>query len=408
MAQAAKAEGRKRGLDVPQLRQRLAELAPFFMERAEESETLGKLAPDVMGKLLELETHKLLLPRDMGGAEATIGESLELIEMVSHADASTGWIFFANAAATGMGAGYLPDSATDVIFAPGAPSVFAGSGGPTGIATEVEGGYMLRGKWFYGSGMTYANWAHVAAFVERGGKQSIFPGGIPEILLLNPSCEHVTLEGNWDVLGLRGTGSVDFSIKECFVPHDLTFSMQRPIPTRRHDFFSMGVIMMVSFGHAAWAAGVGRRMLDELAAFSCTKTPRAGLLADNQGFWERFAEAEAKFRSARAFMYESWRRIDDLVAEKKQLSVRDITMARLSLNHITTAAADACEFAYRYAGGQSLRAGTMQRIYRDMHAGSQHITSAPSILRDCGRDLLGLAPGMMWAFYSLMDPPPAE
>jgi len=50
-------------------------------------------------------------------------------------------------------------------------------------------------------------------------------------------------------------------------------------------------------------------------------------------------------------------------------------------------------FAYTAAGTAALRAGTMQRCFRDMHAGTQHMTSAPPARQSVGRQLLGPRPG---------------
>jgi hypothetical protein len=40
-----------------------------------------------------------------------------------------------------------------------------------------------------------------------------------------------------------------------------------------------------------------------------------------------------------------------------------------------------------------------------MHAGTQHVTSAPPVFRAIGRELAGLAPGKKWVFLDLVDAP---
>ena len=52
--------------------------------------------------------------------------------------------------------------------------------------------------------------------------------------------------------------------------------------------------------------------------------------------------------------------------------MRQISLMRLALNHVTTAAAEICTFAYRTGGGVALRNGILQRCFRDMMAGTQH------------------------------------
>ena len=85
-------------------------------------------------------------------------------------------------------------------------------------------------------------------------------------------------------------------------------------------------------------------------------------------------------------------------------STRQLTLARLALNHATAVAHEVCAFAYKYAGGSALRDGVIQRFFRDMHGGTQHASTAPAMLRLCASELLGLAPGKVWTLRGLADP----
>jgi hypothetical protein len=85
------------------------------------------------------------------------------------------------------------------------------------------------------------------------------------------------------------------------------------------------------------------------------------------------------------------------------LDTRQHTMIRLALAHATWACHDIAEFTYTVAGTVALRAGTIQRLFRDMHAGTQHITSALPVIRNAGRELAGLAAGKTWMFLDLVD-----
>ena len=66
-------------------------------------------------------------------------------------------------------------------------------------------------------------------------------------------------------------------------------------------------------------------------------------------------------------------------------------------------AQEVAAFVYKSAGTTALRAGTIQRLFRDMHAGTQHVTSAPPVFRALGRELSGLATGKKWLFLDLVD-----
>ena len=46
----------------------------------------------------------------------------------------------------------------------------------------------------------------------------------------------------------------------------------------------------------------------------------------------------------------------------------------------------------------------MQRLFRDVHAGTQHITSAPGVIKAAGKELAGLAPDSQWIFLDIVGP----
>jgi hypothetical protein len=86
------------------------------------------------------------------------------------------------------------------------------------------------------------------------------------------------------------------------------------------------------------------------------------------------------------------------------ISVRQHTLIRLALAHITKTLHEIASFVYLSGGTTALRRGTIQRLYRDVHAGTQHVTSGPNVWQTCARELIGLADGKQWQFLDLVDP----
>jgi len=144
-------------------------------------------------------------------------------------------------------------------------------------------------------------------------------------------------------------------------------------------------------------------VLDELAAVAVERAGRGGALADSTSFQEQFAHAEGGYRAARAFVYETWNDLWATLGRGAKPSVRQHSLMRLALAHATWSAHEAALLAYKAAGSQALRAGTLQHLFRDMHAGTQHITSAPPVYAAIGRELAGLAKGKKWLFLNLVD-----
>jgi hypothetical protein len=91
------------------------------------------------------------------------------------------------------------------------------------------------------------------------------------------------------------------------------------------------------------------------------------------------------------------------MAAGSPLSVRQHTMIRLALGHITATLADVAGGVYLLSGTTGLRRGPIERLVRDVHAGTQHITSAPVMWQSAGRELAGLARGKHWVLLDLVD-----
>ena len=243
-------------------------------------------------------------------------------------------------------------------------------------------------------GLKHSSHVHSLGIIEETGEPRIFVTPI----------EAVNLIDNWDVLGLCGTGSIDYTMESVFVPDGWSHFAVTTVPERGGSLYGLGIIGFAVTCHSGWAMGVGRRMLDELAGLVHGKAGRPGAQADNSAFQQGFAQAEAGFRAARALVIESWTDLSKSLYAGDGISVRQHTLIRLALAHITKTLHEVANFVYLAGGTTALRRGTLQRLYRDVHAGTQHVTSSPTVWQTCGRELMGVAEGKHWQFLDLVDP----
>lgn len=383
--------------------QRATDLAPLVRQHADANEATGRLQDEVVDSLRTAGLFGIFTPHCLGGAQLDPLDAIRVVEEVAQADAATSWVLFAVALCNATAGAFLGDEAVAHLFANGRAPVTAGQGIPNGKAVVDHGKYRLTGRWNYGSGVKHADWIHTGAIVHENGAPRLDSAGAPEIRILYVPREAVSFGENWDVLGLGGTGSIDYSVNDVLVDAPYTYHSRTIKPLRGGNIYSMGAIGMGSAGHTAFALGVGRRLLDELAAFARTKVGRPGLLGESESFLENYADAEAKLRAARALVHETWADAQQTLHAGDPLSTRQVTLIRLGLNHTTWTVSAISDFVYKAAGGVALRKGAIQRYFRDMHAGTQHITSSATLLRECGRDLSGIATGKSWAFLGLVD-----
>jgi len=369
-------------------------VASIADEYADWSDKEGRLADPVLEALHREGLWGMWVPLSIrGGAELDPVSALELLENVSYGDPSVGWVLMAAALAIGTGAAFLEDSAVSELFGGTRLPVIVGQGTRPGKALPTGGGFLLSGSWSFASGIKHGTHIHTLAIIE--------PTGEPRIFVL--PVEKVKLIENWDVMGLRGTGSIDYTIDNVFVPEAYTHSALTETPKRGGALYTIGIIGFAMMCHSGWACGIGRRLLDELGAIVRSKIGRAGSTGDSDAFQEGYANAEARYRAARAFIYESWQDVAEALTRGEKLSVRQHSLIRLALTNATWSMQEICAFVYKTAGTVALRAGTLQRLFRDMNAGTQHITSAPGVIRAAGRELAGLASGKRWLFLDLVD-----
>jgi alkylation response protein AidB-like acyl-CoA dehydrogenase len=300
----------------------------------------------------------------------------------------------AAALAVGSGAAYLGDSAVAELFGGERFPVIAGQGTRPGTAVPHKGGFLLSGSWSFASGIKHGTHIHTLGIIQGTNEPRIFVLPVGQAKLID----------NWDVMGLRGTGSIDYTIDSVFVPEAFTHFAVTETPKRGGSLYSLGIIGFAAIAHSGWACGIGRRLLDELAVAVRGRGGSAGPQGGSASFQEGFAKAEAAFRSARAFVYEVWRDIAATLARGAKLSVRQHSLMRLAMANATWSAHEAALFAYKAGGTAALRASTLQRLFRDMHAGTQHVTSAPPVFQAVGRELAGLADGESWVFLNLVKP----
>lgn len=393
-----------KSVDYRDLLARIAEIGPQLEANAPSDEAAGELTPETFALLKPLRFSHLMATEELGGAQMRPTEVLQLLEAVTYHSGSAGWVSMVHCCIGAMSAAFLPDSAVGRLFAPGTENRFSGQGAPLGMLKKTEGGYTLTGKWSYGSGFSHATWSHSACFVDDGsGKPAKDAAGNPIIMCAHaPIPEHKQL-GNWDVLGLKGTGSIDYSAENVFVAEDMVFPILTAPPQRLKELFSLGIVGLASIGHTGWAMGAGRRMLDEIAAFARSKSGRAGLLGESEKFWYDYGRAEANYRAARALVMETWGEIEAMCEAGQMMTTRQISLVHLAKAQIHEVGVDVCNFAYRASGGAGLRAGVIQRTFRDMMVAANHFTIAPSIVTSAGRELGGQWSDRTWQFYDLID-----
>ena len=359
-------------------------LAPLIEAEAEAAEAAGTMSAPVVEAVRHAGLFTTMVPSELGGAEADVATALAVFEELARADGSAGWSIMANATTTCFAAIYTGDAAVEAIFGPPseragadghAAPVLAGMLGPMGQAVRVADGFEVSGRYQFASGSGHSNWIGAGTTEMVDGEPALSELGLPAMRVAFVPRDQVTFLGNWDVLGLRGTGSYDYQLDRVPVPEDFTFLLLEATKRRGGSVYDIGLFGLTAVGHAAFALGVGRRALDEIVTVARSKQ-RLGAepIADQQLFQHDFALHDAALGAARSYTFEAFTQAEAAARADGAPSMVQAQRMRQATTYATRMAADAARFAYTWAGSSALRnPSAIQRCLRDLSAGTQHL-----------------------------------
>ena len=365
-------------------------LRPVIERGAAENERIGRLGDDTVRALCESGLLGLLVPRELGGIEADPAAYIDVIEELSHADGSVGWVTMATTFTIMGAAAWCGPAAVDAMFDQGGGFVSAAHIAPNGIAERVDGGYRISGQFQFGSGSQLSSWFMGAFMLHEDGKPVRTAQGRPQMLWAFGPREQVFIDASsWDVAGLRATASHDFRFLDQVVGDDFVL-----IPPFGRLRGGPALDVGVSMGHVSFSLGVGTRILDELKDLARRKQ-RVGRLTliDQPTFQRDFGTMQASMEAARAYVrhvFDGW--YHDAQANGTA-SLETRAKARLAACWGTRISTEVAQFAYTAAGSDGLRnspGNRLQRCFRDIEASAVHRHVDDNVLVDASSVLLGI------------------
>ncbi len=370
-------------------------IEPLLDESREEMDRTCRLPDAAVDALRRSGIARASVPGEYGGPELNPMSQVELVEEFSRVDGSVGWCAMI-AAASSYTSGFLGPEAAERWF--GAHDAFlAGQIHPTGRAQRVDGGYVVTGRFRFGSGISHATMVLAGCIVEQDGEVVRNDRGRPELRTIIVTPDQVDVVDNWDTSGLRGTGSSDYILTDVFAPEDDTYD---PAAAPRHagPWFRFAPLFLSP--HDGVPLGMARRAIDEVTDLAEHKgIPPLGRgepprLRDTVQVQEAVARAEVELGGIRAMCYESltqlWASL--LAGEPPTRRQRGLYRAAMVGAHeqarsIVGAMVDVASTSAIHRGS------TLERIHRDAAVASQHRVVHTRNFAAAGRLLLGLSAG---------------
>jgi alkylation response protein AidB-like acyl-CoA dehydrogenase len=367
-------------------------LVPVIQARRQEIEDARRLPADLARELHSTGIFALGVPKAIGGVEAPPADLMRVIETISAADGSTGWVTMIGISG-GEGAGYMDETGAKEVFSdPTAASAVIVA--PMGAAVRVDGGVRITGRWMFASGIDNCEWICVGAMIHANGAPVMTPHG-PEIIHAYMRVAEGQIHDTWLVSGMSGTGSNDFSCSEVFVPDQRIFNVFDPSGHRSEPLYRMPVAGLFVSGLASVSLGIARAALDEFTELTETKFPTLSQvpLADKPTVQIELARAEAALGGARSFLYDTVEDVWQTVSAGREPTKRQIAFGRTAAVQAVETSAEVARKVNILAGGGAIRLATsLQRHARDAEAILHHFTQSQHTWEDAGRVLLGREP----------------
>lgn len=188
-----------------QLLERARALAPTIAACASAAERLRKPHDEIIEALVDAEILQMLVPARWGAPESDLPTMFAVVEEISAACVSTGWIasFYIN---HNVYAAKFSEQLQREIFGTRGFTLMPGANSPTMKAVRAEGGWRVSGRASWGSGVMHADWVYVSGLTAEGPRAFTLPFA------------DIRVEDVWHMAGMAGTGSNDIVIDDVFVP----------------------------------------------------------------------------------------------------------------------------------------------------------------------------------------------
>ena len=379
-----------------------AALQPVIRAHREEIDREQRLPKDLVEEFHRAGFYSLVMPRAMGGLQADPLTYLRVVELLAEASGSVGWNLANNSIAQLVTLG-LTDEGVQEIYAHGPDTVVAGTavmGG--GTAVPVEGGYRVTGRWPFGTGCQESAWMLGSFQILDGDQPRRSPDGASVHWRgVFERSEVQTVEGSWDVAGLRATGSFDWTVDDVFLPERRTM-VHAGIPLDNQwkrwpgITYALPAQAWVGPHHSAVITGIARAGIDALIELANEKTPRGrtGRLCENPQVQEAVGRADTILNAGRAYRSAMVTDVWNTVAAGEDTTLEQRARCRLAGAYAADSAREAMDLVFRQGGSTSYRRESrLAECWRDLHVVGQAVTLMPEWYPMGGRVFLKMDPG---------------
>lgn len=369
-------------------------MVPRLAERAQATDEAGIVSPESVKEIAESGLFKVLQPKRWGGYELDPRVFYTIQMTLAEGCMSTAWIYGVIAVHNWQLA-LFPEQAQQDIWNKGTGTLIASTYMPVGKTEKVEGGYRLSGRWGFSSGSEHCEWIFLGALLpNQDGSE-----GMEHTTFLLPKSDY-RIEKNWDVHGLRGTGSHDIVVEDVFVP------VHRTQRTNNHSDagcpgreLNPGWLYRIPFTQVFQRAvsssciGAMDGAINEFRTRAAAHIGKHGAkTAEDPNAQMAVAEAMVASDQLKLVLYRNYARIVECAKTGDKMTVEERLLQRAQSSLVSKLTAQRVDDLLRACAASGLyKSNPIERTLRDINQGRGHIANnADAYLRAHGSVMLGM------------------
>jgi alkylation response protein AidB-like acyl-CoA dehydrogenase len=292
--------------------ERIAAIKDSLLAAGDEAQQLRHLPEWASREMADIGIYRYALPHELGGENLRAREQIEIIEAVSAIDGSVGWCAQISSEINALVIRQMKPEFAHNIFDDWYALVCSGHGpanGPNpGRKVKRDGeGWRLNYQGGFASGSHNATWNFLmgAMCVDES------TGEIADVSFMVPRGEFEIVD-TWDTAGMRGSGSHDVRMADCYVPSEHLLPGDSLAPSEIWDNPTYRNPTHAVYNKAAVALGICRGVIDSFAGLALGKVPwgLSTSLKDQSQVHYRIGEAQAKLLAARTFVIDTQEKLE--------------------------------------------------------------------------------------------------